>query len=62
MCIVHTSQLQSDQTLKTKHQELDCDSGILGYRTMNFNVIPETLFQLNKEIKAVDIGDKPPVL
>ena len=25
---------------------------------MNFNVIPETLFHLNKEIKAVDIGDK----
>ena len=50
--------MHGDQTLKNKRQELDHNSGILGFRTLNFSIIPETLFQINKDIRAVDLGDK----
>ena len=57
-CVAHTSQIHVSETLKVKRQELDSNSGILGYRTMNFSIIPDALFQINKEIKTVDLGDR----
>ena len=57
-CIAHTSQTHVCETLKIQRQELDCNSGVLGYRTQNFSVIPETLFQMGKEIRTVELGDK----
>ena len=52
-CFFHTLEEHPDKVLKLKKQELSSKTGKLGYRTLNFNVIPDFLNSTNKSIKPV---------